>query len=802
MYKSRIPFVLILLLVSVTLTIAQNTLPFPRTGDVRFDPTGWLYPPDASASLGDFYGFSSAITGSSTLDAIAVIGAPNATANAQSNAGVAHIYAYNLSGDWELLATLTSPTPAANSQFGYSVDITSDATSIVIAIGAPGATVGATADAGKVYIFRSNGAGGFDHDQTLTASVESAGRYGTSVSLAGIGDNLGHLLVGEPVGMGNVHFYTQLAGDFTLYDTYESPQTGAGFGHTVKLIPYYGGAPDVYDFLIGAPYNDNLPNTDNGAVYYYVYDGISDWTLEQTITASAPASNALFGWSLDAYTPASSLGAILAVGAPGHPRDTGTVIDNAGLVDTFRYAGSTWSWSDELVNPNPPTTDMSFGAAVSIIQLTNADYSILVGQPYGLLTNAALPAGVNTAGVVHEYLDDDGFGDTQWDFVYNTNVASSEFGVSDYYGYTLTQALIDTEQILFIGAPNTRHPRVVGTPRTGGVDTYEPTQPALSLITDAPLEISEDGQTEEFSVMLRAEPSAIVTVDIISDPQCSADDDEPIVIRPPDITDVTLTFDNTNWNIPISIYVTAEDDTTSEGDHTCAVNFIVTSSDTGYDGLVVAPLIFSVTDNDLPVGIELVRNNGMEDPKSNNPQIPDQWIFKKFAGQDTRTCPGVGSPMVYDGACSVQMAGTKDAPRSILRSTRTKIDLVDNLGLPLSNDDELYVRFRYKLNAKTDALFRLVAFRNLGGDRTVLARVELPHPSDANYDQWLTFEGTFPLTTTNFKQLRLIIKDFSTKGTWWVDDVNMVYIDNCACRTDTTNQPDATGSQSDIFRAP
>jgi len=68
-----------------------------------------------------------------------------------------------------------------------------------------------------------------------------------------------------------------------------------------------------------------------------------------------------------------------------------------------------------------------------------------------------------------------------------------------------------------------------------------------------------------------------------------------------------------------------------------------------------------------------------------------------------------------------------------------------------------------------------VGFRNFGGDRTVFARVELPHPSDNDYTQWLTFDQTFTMTTTDFKQLRLILRDLSKGGNWWIDDVSLLY---------------------------
>lgn len=778
---------LIVLFLLSALTLAQGILPLPRTGgDARFDPTGWIYPQNLEAAADDYFGFSTAVTGTTVADAILVIGAPNANVSGHNNAGRIYIYFANAEGDgWDFHATLTSPAPSADAQFGYAIDVVNNGSSYLLAVGSPGATIGATANAGKIYVFRSDGSGGWNPPQTLVAPLERIGRYGASVALHDFGDNVGHLLVGEPEGVGNVHFYTQFGGAFGGLVSYEAPDFNAGFGYAVGFIDDV----DAADFYVTAPYQDESEATNNGALYIYEYDGISSRVLAQTIYPNSLEDSILFGWSVSAHrTPTDNL---LAVGAPGAMLSDGvSTFPLGGYVELLTYNGTDWVFDDDIEPPLPYQDAMFFGAAVDILQRFDNSYSLMIGQPEALLDGATDIRKPGTPGVVHHYQDDDGFGDSDWDFFYHTNLVSGEAGVSDYYGYAIEQGLLDNQQYIFIGAPETVNPIVDGAPGTGGVDTYYPTQPDLSSITtDGTLDIGEDGTTDEVSLMLRSSPAdgTSVTVQIISDTQCNAY--QPIITRPPDLT---LTFSDSDWNILQSVSIEAEDDTDVEGPHTCTISFILTSADPAYNGLVVTPLSVNITDNDAPVGIELVRNPSMETPHPIKPIKPEFWMLRKFAGQDKRVCPGAGSPKVYSGSCSMQIAGSKTGPSTVFRSTRTQLDMVDILGISPSIGDTVRVQFVYKLSGvKSNPLFRLVTFRNFGGDWDDLARVELPHPSDSNYNQWLTFDQTYPLVRADFKQLRFILKDLSTGGRWWVDDVSMTYIEGAV-----PSNPETT------FRAP
>src|SRR5256886_4432302 len=86
-----------------------------------------------------------------------------------------------------LLQNLHDPSSEAGEQFGSSVFISAESRTIIV--GAPLATSGSTGDAGKAFLFDSDG----DLLQTFRGGIEG-GRLGTSVSLSGDGSAV---LIGE-----------------------------------------------------------------------------------------------------------------------------------------------------------------------------------------------------------------------------------------------------------------------------------------------------------------------------------------------------------------------------------------------------------------------------------------------------------------------------------------------------------------------------------------------------------------------------------------------------------------------------
>ena len=141
------------------------------------------------ASAGAAFGSAVAISGTSGIGQIAVIGAPTAAAAA----GEAYIYSSMNSGStsWEpSQAALTAGNAAANANFGGAVAISEDASTILI--GAP-ATSSAGASTGQAYAFTlSSGS----YTQAASQSgVSNGDGFGGSLALSGNGQVA---LIGSP----------------------------------------------------------------------------------------------------------------------------------------------------------------------------------------------------------------------------------------------------------------------------------------------------------------------------------------------------------------------------------------------------------------------------------------------------------------------------------------------------------------------------------------------------------------------------------------------------------------------------
>jgi hypothetical protein len=115
--------------------------------------------------------------------------------------------------------------------------------------------------------------------------------------------------------------------------------------------------------------------------------------------------------------------------------------------------------------------------------------------------------------------------------------------------------------------------------------------PGITLSqTDGTTTVTEGSETDTYSLILNAAPTADVVVTLANGNGQTT-------------TDVTsLTFTPTDWNVPQTVTVTAVDDTLVEGSHNGTITHTVTSADPQYNGLAAAPtpLTVVITDNDAP----------------------------------------------------------------------------------------------------------------------------------------------------------------------------------------------------------
>jgi hypothetical protein len=127
---------------------------------------------------------------------------------------------------------------------------------------------------------------------------------------------------------------------------------------------------------------------------------------------------------------------------------------------------------------------------------------------------------------------------------------------------------------------------------------FEQTGPAtgVTIQETGSTNVSEDGVTDTYSVVLDTEPTANVTITVSSDGQVSG-------------SPTSLTFTPSNWNTAQTVTVSAQNDNVAEGSHTGTVSHSASSADPGYNGISIASVTANITDND-SAGVTITPSGG------------------------------------------------------------------------------------------------------------------------------------------------------------------------------------------------
>jgi subtilisin family serine protease len=105
------------------------------------------------------------------------------------------------------------------------------------------------------------------------------------------------------------------------------------------------------------------------------------------------------------------------------------------------------------------------------------------------------------------------------------------------------------------------------------------------IVTPTSIGATEGGATGNYTVVLATQPSDDVTITLTPDAQVG-------------VSQPTLTFTNGNWNVAQPVIVTAIDDALAEGTHGGSVSHVAASPAAAYNGIAVASVTVSITDND------------------------------------------------------------------------------------------------------------------------------------------------------------------------------------------------------------
>lgn len=364
------------------LTIVAAAAPGrPAHGQCQAFETDMVTPSDGST--GDHYGYAVAVSGDA-----AIAGAPFSD-EAGSNSGSGYIYVLD-GGDWIEQPKLAPGQAAAGDKCGRSVGVSGD----VAIFGAPEDTVAGKALAGSAYVFRFDGATWSQESNIVPTDSAFIQYFGSAVcvdaSTAIVGAPGDSLVKGAAYmfqfdgdewiqvqklvaldGAPNDNFgmSVSLGGDVALIGAPEDDSTGSAYVFRLvddvwlqetKLAPpdieagdEFGGAVAIAgDLAVVGAWNHNGAR---GAAYVFRYDGVSSWTLEETLTASDGSPSDQLGWSIAAD------GNLVIAGAPGDSV-AGT---NSGSAYLFGHQDGGWSEQAKLLPSNGASSDY-FGSSAGI----------------------------------------------------------------------------------------------------------------------------------------------------------------------------------------------------------------------------------------------------------------------------------------------------------------------------------------------------------------------------------------------------------------------------------------------------
>jgi len=290
-----------------------------------------------------YFGYSLSLSDDGTTLAVGAYGENTQT-------GAVYIFERNYStpDNWGLRERISITGGSTYDHFGFAVSVSGNGA--LLAVGA----YAVNSERGRVYIFGRD-FGGANHWDLMTSVDGSFGgpmdtlQFGKSVSLSSTGSRLA---VGAPYqeNMGVVYVFDRSGDLYNETTCITSPAIEANvyFGKVTSL------SRDGGIVVIAAPFEDNGPNSNQGAVYVYDYSG----TQVQRLAANDGSPNDYFG----SGTTISGDNSDIFIGVAQD--DIGTA-SNMGSVYRFSYNGSAYIQSGIITAPDGVHGDL-FGTSLSL----------------------------------------------------------------------------------------------------------------------------------------------------------------------------------------------------------------------------------------------------------------------------------------------------------------------------------------------------------------------------------------------------------------------------------------------------
>jgi ELWxxDGT repeat protein len=226
-------------------------------------------------------------------------------------------------------------------------------------------------------------------------------------------------------------------------------------------------------------------------------------------------------------------------------------------------------------------------------------------------------------------------------------------------------------------------------PKTANFSIIALPTPGFTLTqTEGNTSVTEGGTTDTYSLVLKTQPTADVTIDLAVGTQLTTDK-------------TTLTFTPSNWNTAQTVTVTAVNDTVPEVTQTVNITHTVTSTDPNYSLQTIPNLSVNITDNDAEIrGLKWndVNGNGIKDTTETG--LKDWSIYldtntngQLDAGEISTTTDNSGNysftnlrPGTYTVAEQLQPGWKQTYPGVSVTTTASDIQLI-NPSSPIVTSD-------------------------------------------------------------------------------------------------------------------
>jgi len=301
--------------------------------------------------LHDQFGASVAIDGNTV-----VVGASHDAIGESYVQGSAYVFVRS-NDTWTQQAKLVANDGARYDNFGTSVAIDDD----TIVVGAPQHDIGAFADQGAAYVFKSGATGWIQRAKLTSGSIRN-NRFGVSVAISdktiAVGATGGS--IGSQTTLGSATVFKNSVGN--RWDL-EARLRGNGIG----VRDHFGFAIALQNdtLLVGAPFDSDATLSNHGSAFVFVRTG-QTWQQRQRLTAPAMSAFADFGAAVAVD------GSYAVIGAQGE--------EDRGAVFVFIRRGQRWFHDARLTASVRGVGDL-FGRRVAISGETIAAGAPLVDVP-------------------------------------------------------------------------------------------------------------------------------------------------------------------------------------------------------------------------------------------------------------------------------------------------------------------------------------------------------------------------------------------------------------------------------------